>query len=185
VTVKTGSGDIRVGGSSGLEASTGSGDVVAERVRGPVSISTGSGDVRLARSEAGKVSVNTGSGDVALDEVSGSLDLQTGSGDIDGRGLREVERLEAQTGSGQVTLSLDAAKLAGGEVEAASGDVDLSLASAPPMTLSVSTASGSIDADGVPGMRVAKRDDRRLEGEVRGGGAALRIRTASGNVTVR
>ena len=122
--IRTGSGDLRVGGSAGLDVSTGSGDVSAEQVRGAVAIHTGSGDVKLARADAKKVSVHTGSGDVALDDVAGSLELRTGSGDIEGRALREVERLDVGTGSGQVTLSLDAARLAGGEVEAASGDVD-------------------------------------------------------------
>ncbi len=183
--VKTGSGDARVDGSGGLELSTGSGDVAAERVRGDVRISTGSGDVRLGRSEGGKVSVTTGSGDVALDDVAGSLEVQTGSGDIEGRALREVERLEVGTGSGEVSLSLDASRLVGGEVEAASGDVSLYLASPPALTLSVSTASGDIDAESLPGTRVAKRSERRLEAEVQGGGAPLRIHTASGNVRVR
>ena len=183
--IRTGSGDLRVGGSAGLDVSTGSGDVSAERIRGAVTIHTGSGDVKLARADAMKVSVHTGSGDVALDDVAGSLELQTGSGDIEGRALRGVERLDVGTGSGQVTLSLDAARLAGGEVEAASGDVALSLSSAPAMTLSVSTASGEIDAESLPGTRVTKRTERRLEAEVKGGGAALRVHTASGNVSVR
>lgn len=164
--VKTGSGDTRVKGSAGLAVSTGSGDVVAASVRGDVGISTGSGDV-------------------ALDDVAGSLEVQTGSGDIEGRALREVERLQVETGSGQVTLSLDAAKLAGGEVGAASGDVDLSLASATALTLSVSTASGDIDTGGLAVTRVAKRTERRLEAEVKGGGAPLRIHTASGDVRLR
>ena len=141
--IRTGSGDLRVGGSAGLDVSTGSGDVSAERIRGAVTIHTGSGDVTLARADAKKVSIHTGSGDVAVDDVAGSLELQTGSGDIEGRALREVERLDVGTGSGQVTLSLDASRLAGGEVEAASGDVALSLSSAPALTLSVSTASGT------------------------------------------
>ncbi len=70
--------------------------------------------------------VSTGSGDIALDDVAGSLELQTGSGDIEGHALREVARLDVGTGSGQVALSLDAARLAGSEVEAASGDVRIS-----------------------------------------------------------
>ena len=183
--IRTGSGDVRVGGSAGLDLSTGSGDVVAERIRGAVRISTGSGDVELARAEAEKVSVHTGSGDVALDAVAGSLALQTGSGDIRGRARRGVERLDGGTGSGQVVLSLDAARFAGGDVEAASGDVDLALSSAPALTLTVSTASGDIDAGGLPGVRVSKRTEHQLEAEVNGGGAALRIHTASGNVSVR
>lgn len=183
--VKTGSGDIRVDGTSGLDVSTGSGDVVAARVKGDVGISTGSGDVKLERAAGRKVTVRTGSGDVDLDDVAGSLELRTGSGDISGRALREVEHLDVGTGSGEISLSLDAARLAGGEVEAASGDVSLSLASPPALTLSVSTASGDIDAANLPGTRVAKRSERHLEAEVNGGGVPLRIRTASGSVTVR
>ncbi len=183
--IRTGSGDLLAAGSAGLDVSTGSGDVSAERIREVVTIHTGSGDVMLARSDAKTVSVHTGSGDVALDGVAGSLELHTGSGDIEGRGLKEVERLDVETGSGQITLSLDAARLSGGEVEAASGDVALSLSSAPALTLSVSTASGDIDAESLPGTRVTRRTERHLEAEVKGGGAALRIHTASGNVSVR
>ena len=183
--VKTGSGDVRVDGSAGLEVSTGSGDVVAARVKGDVGISTGSGDVKLDRASGSRVTVHTGSGDIALDDVAGSLELRTGSGDIAGSALREVEHLDVGTGSGEISLSLDASRLTGGDVQAASGDVALSLASPPPLTLSVSTASGDIDAESLPGTRVARRSERRLEAEVRGGGAPLRIHTASGNVTVR
>lgn len=183
--IRTGSGDARVGGSAGLDLSTGSGDVVAERIRGAVRVSTGSGDVELARAEAEEVSVHTGSGDVALDDVAGSLELQTGSGDIRGRALRGVERLDVGTGSGQVTLSLDAARFASGDVEAASGDVTLSLSAVPALTLRVSTASGDIDIEGLTGTRVSRRTEHQLEAEVNGGGATLRIHTASGNVRVR
>lgn len=183
--IRTGSGDVRAGGAGGLDVSTGSGDVTADRIRGGVSVSTGSGDVRLARVEGPGIAIRTGSGDLSLDEVAGSLELQTGSGDITGHALRGVERLEVQTGSGQVTLSLDAAKLAGGEIDAASGDVRISLGSAPALTLSVSTTSGDIDAENLPGTRVTRRTGRRLEADVNGGGASLRIHTASGDVSVR
>ncbi len=63
--------------------------------------------------------------------------------------------------------------------------MDLSLASAPALTLSVSTASGDIDTGGLAVTRVAKRTEHRLEAEVKGGGAPLRIHTASGNVRLR
>jgi hypothetical protein len=53
------------------------------------------------------------------------------------------------------------------------------------MTLSVSTASGGIDTGGLPVTRVARRTENRLEAEVQGGGAALRIHTASGDVKIR
>ncbi|MFN7988559.1 MAG: DUF4097 family beta strand repeat-containing protein [Thermoanaerobaculia bacterium] len=183
--VKTGSGDIRVDGSAGLEVSTGSGDVVAARVKGDVDVTTGSGDVKLEGAAGRKVAVHTGSGDVALDDVAGSLELRTGSGDISGRALREVEHLDVGTGSGEISLALDAARLAGGEVEAASGDVSLSLASPPALSLSVSTASGDIDAGNLPGTRVSRRSERHFEADVNGGGVPLRIHTASGSVTVR
>ena len=183
--VKTGSGDVRVDGSGGLDVATGSGDVAAERVQGRVEVSTGSGDVMLRRSSGEKVAIHTGSGDVALDDVGGSLELRTGSGDIAGRALRDVEHLDAGTGSGEISLALDAARLGGGEVEAASGDVELSLGSPRGLTLSVSTASGEIDTGSLSGLRVARKSGRSLEAEVNGGGASLRIHTASGNVRVR
>ena len=183
--VKTGSGDVRVAGSAGLDVATGSGDVTADRVTGPVRVATGSGDVKLARADAKEVSIHTGSGDVALDEVSGALEVETGSGDVGGRALSRVERLEVQTGSGEVTLSLDAAKLAGGDVHTASGDVDLSFASAPALSVSVSTASGSILTGTLPVTRVTKKTEDRLEAEIRGGGPVLRIHTASGDVRLR
>lgn len=186
IALKTGSGDVSVDGGAALKVSTGSGDVAASRLKGDVEIGTGSGDVRLSRAEAGRVSIHTGSGEITLDDVTGSLELRTGSGDVGGRGLRGVESLAVETGSGQVLLvARDAARLTRAEIETGSGDVELSLAGAPAMTLTVSTSSGGVDLDALSDVRYRTRKERRVEADVRGGGVPVRIRTSSGSVVVR
>lgn len=109
-SVHTGSGDVRVEEITGaVTLDTGSGDVWVKRVRGDAAISTGSGDVRVEDVTPGRFSVDTGSGNVTVAaDLSSAREatVHTGSGDVTMRLTADAVRLEASTGSGDVSVSV-------------------------------------------------------------------------------
>jgi hypothetical protein len=126
--VDTGSGSVVIRGVEGdLIVDTGSGRVEVSDVRGrEVGIDTGSGGVRGYGISADVVGVDTGSGSIELESVSASeVVLDTGSGSIDIELLTDIDRLDADTGSGSVTVRAPAGLGATVEIETGSGGIDL------------------------------------------------------------
>jgi DUF4097 and DUF4098 domain-containing protein YvlB len=126
VHATTGSGNIDLEGANGsVYARTGSGSIRATGVAGGFDGQTGSGRLALEQSAPGSVRAETGSGGLELEHVKGSVHAQAGSGDVRVEGeatgnwvvhtgsgsveLRLPENasfdLDAQTGSGSITLS--------------------------------------------------------------------------------
>lgn len=71
LTVKTASGDIRVGTVSGeLRVSSASGNLRVDRITGKASFSSASGDVRV-QDGSGPITASTASGDVRINEFTG------------------------------------------------------------------------------------------------------------------
>jgi DUF4097 and DUF4098 domain-containing protein YvlB len=121
----TGSGDLEVNGIKGPATFTsGSGGVSASNIGGDVQVVAGSGAVELSNIQ-GQVQVTAGSGDIALNAVHGETRLHTGSGDLEIADPGNA--LEAGTGSGDVTI------------KGASADIRLR------------TSSGDVTVDGNPG----------------------------------
>jgi hypothetical protein len=141
-----------------LNGRTGSGDMVADGLRGHVDASTGSGNIKL-NSITGDVKARTGSGNIDGTAIRGYLSLNTGSGDI--RMLGIAGNSKASTGSGSINLQM-----------AETGDVD------------VSTGSGDVTVDGVKGGLVAGTGSGNisLTGEPTG---SWRAHSSSGNVEIR
>jgi DUF4097 and DUF4098 domain-containing protein YvlB len=121
IAVDSGSGDVNAADLASLNFDSGSGDLIADRIAGPLTLKVGSADVKaqhvgsvdLRGSGSGDVHVSdvqgdvhaghSGSGDLGFDRVTGNVSIGgTGSGDIrlDGIG-RNVE--VGSTGSGDVT----------------------------------------------------------------------------------
>ena len=107
-----------------VKINTGSGDVVADGVRGPLKVATGSGDIRVEGMQTGDWKLEAGSGtinvrlpaDAAFDFYahtgSGHIDSQhpiTMTGSLDRHELRGKVRgggplLQARTGSGNINV---------------------------------------------------------------------------------
>ncbi len=160
--VETGSGSIVVRGVEGdLFVDTGSGRVEVSEVRGrEVEIDTGSGGVRGYGLSAEAVTVDTGSGSIELEGVAASdVVLDTGSGSIDVEMLTDVDRLDADTGSGSVTVRAPAGLGA---------------------TVDIETGSGGIDLDFPVEVRSIRRDE--VHGTIGDGRGEIVIDTGSGSV---
>lgn len=130
LSIDTGSGGITVDGFDGdVNLDTGSGGVELRDVRGQdVTVDTGSGSVTVSGIHAGKLEVDTGSGGIELRGVSSpDVTLDTGSGGIEVELMEDVEVLEIDTGSGDVTVWVPSSVGARVELDTGSGGIDLDL----------------------------------------------------------
>ncbi|MDT5035614.1 MAG: hypothetical protein QOE03_799 [Micromonosporaceae bacterium] len=133
-----GSGNIRLTGVATASIDVGSGDIRVRGATGDVSVRTGSGNITLA-DVAGNVVTKTGSGDVRLTAISGTTAATTSSGNIDGTALRGGNTV-THTGSGDVTLRLAAAQNL--DADTGSGNVQITVPGGQSYQLSTSTGSG-------------------------------------------
>ena len=120
---KTMSGDVSGACAIGeVTVGTVSGDVAFEALEGEVRVETVSGDVKIQRT-VGKTIVCTASGDVKLRESQGDTVLRSASGDIQCHLTQAGEKLEANTASGDVELSIPDGIGVQMTLKTASGDV--------------------------------------------------------------
>lgn len=172
ITGRSGSADITVDGvADRLDASTGSGQVRAQRCTGATDVRTGSGDVRLG-SVLGRLRVRTGSGEVEVISLentagtrSGAATVQTGSGDV--RLGAVTYDMSARTGSGDLTV-VDAS--AGG-LELTTGSGQLRVGIHPGVRAELDVSSGSGHA----------RSDLPVGGPPAEGDVPLRVRARTGS----
>lgn len=146
VELKVGSGDASVTGVRALDATIGSGDLVASSIRGRFSGSAGSGDIRA--SDIGSLDLRSiGSGDATIRQVRGASKVGTiGSGDLAIRGTQGPVEI-GSTGSGDVELTG-----IGGDVSLGStGSGDLDFADIRGNVTVGSIGSGDLDVNGVRG----------------------------------
>ena len=158
--VRTSSGDVSAEGLVALDVSTASGDVNVSGASGALRLETASGDIVVADAPAG-VSAHTASGEVVLHAACARVDVGTQSGDIRVRLRSPLERAQAASVSGSV--SLDMVQGTGAE-------------------LSARSTSGSIDCE-MPSV-VRQHSDRSLDARLGKGGAPVRLETVSGDVTI-
>ena len=153
------------------------------RLTGEIRLQTGSGDVR-AREIAGPVRGGAGSGDIEVEETgAGDIDLHTGSGNITVRGIQGAFRAEA--GSGDITA--EGAQTGAWEIRTGSGNVHVRLPANAAFDANISTSSGTLDVDAPITMTVQGRvqeSHKSIVGKVRGGGPLLTLRTGSGDIHI-
>ncbi len=125
-----------------LKARSGSGNVTAAGLNGPVEINSGSGNVK-ASNIGGEVRAQTGSGNVDVDTVRGNVQAGTGSGSI--RALSVAGAVKGHTGSGDLHIQ----QTAPGDLEADSGSGNIE-ASGVQGSLHAHTGSGGIEIGGMP-----------------------------------
>lgn len=141
ITVESGSLDIH--GGSGLTASTGSGTIALENIKGPINVSTDSGDV-TANNTNGPLKIEAQSGSIRLQQVYGQIDATTFSGDVIAQNSQLSGQSILQTQNGSVRFLGSLNPNGSYKMETTSGDVDLTLPNNAAFSLNASTGSGSI-----------------------------------------
>ncbi len=151
VDCKTGSGDVRIGTARGSVTSrTGSADLEVVQTSGDVDFLTGSGDIKVI-DITGALRGKAGSGDVEVTRAGSLVDILLGSGDLDVRRI-ESGRLQAKTGSGDVSVGVAAGTAAYLDIMTGSGETRSSLQAADrpdgddtTVELTIRTGSGDVD----------------------------------------
>lgn len=167
IDATTVSGLLAVTGTRGpLEGRSVSGEIEITDVQGPTRLRTVSGDLR-ATSYSGQAEVNSVSGDVRFERARiKKPDIVSVSGDvrIDGALVQGAD------GPGE------------GRIKTVSGDVELGLAESP-MEVEFHTLSGDVTVD-APRAKVVKHGRREWQVTVGQGGARLRVKTVSGDLSI-
>jgi hypothetical protein len=110
INASTGSGDLEIQDvGASVKAQSGSGSVKVHGVQGPTTLGTGSGEIDLQQVGPGDVKAETGSGSIRLQGLAGALRASTGSGDIEAQG-QPTSDWKLSTGSGSVHLTVGNAR---------------------------------------------------------------------------
>jgi hypothetical protein len=162
ISATTGSGDVQIQDvGASVKAQSGSGSVHVNGVQGPATLGTGSGDIELQQTGPGDVKAETGSGSIRLQGLAGALKASTGSGDIEAQG-QPTSDWKLSTGSGSVRLVVGNAHF-NLDADTGSGGINVS----QPITM-----QGSLNRHHVSGV-------------VNGGGPTIRIGTGSGDIQIK
>ena len=181
------SADVTADGISGTQKiSTVSGDLVAEIGKGGAELQSVSGDAKLrGGAEGAKLRASTVSGDLMLRDGAGDIEIQTVSGDINAQ-LRQMRSGRVRTTSGDLELEAALPSTATLDVETVSGDVEITARAAGGMSIDAQSFSGEISTcfgrEGEPTSKYGP--GKRLSMQTVEGGANLRIKTLSGDVSV-
>ena len=180
VTLSTGSGNIRLDSvGDEVRAETGSGNIDAVTLGRGLRASTGSGSIH-ATQVGGSVKAETGSGNVTVEMVAeGDADLGTGSGTITASGIQGG--LRAETGSGSMRLSGTPTRP--WDASTGSGSLHLQLGGKSGFDLDAHADSGSVNLHQTLSSTetVTKH---AVRGKVGGGGAPVKLRSGSGDITI-
>jgi Putative adhesin len=162
ISATTGSGDVQIQDvGASVKAQSGSGSVRVHGVQGSTTLGTGSGDIELQQTGPGDIKAETGSGSVRLQGVDGALKASTGSGDIEAQG-QPTSDWKLSTGSGSVRLLVGNARF----------------------NLDADTGSGSITVS-QPLTMQGSLNRHHVSGVVNGGGPTIRVGTGSGDIQIK
>ena len=168
-------------GKLNLEGS--SGDVRARDVKGTWTSDFSSGDCDIVGFDGDLLSVHTTSGDASLRSVRvRRVEFESTSG-----GLRlaeaDLQELSAEATSGDVAFEAAGASLRDVKIRTSSGDVSLRLPAESSFDVEADQSSGDMEVAFADGS--ARRHRDRIVGYRHGsGGAHIRVRTSSGDLTV-
>jgi DUF4097 and DUF4098 domain-containing protein YvlB len=194
VILRSISGDIRVSNVNGdLRAETTSGDLTATSVRRIRQAKTISGDVEITDSDGEDVSGETISGSVRARGLKArSVDLRSVSGDLHMMDV-ESDRSFVRSVSGDIEFSGRLARTGRYELQTHSGDIRVTPQGASGFSIDASTFSGDLRSDypltlqgNSPNNSFNNRgrNGRSLRATFGDGGAALRLQSFSGGITV-
>ena len=173
-------GDVTARGTEGLlNIDTGSGEISVTDVAGRISLDTGSGDVTVTGLKEGELEVDTGSGSVNGSRITARrIGIDTGSGDIELRSA-SAPVVSLDTGSGSIRVDLTGAidRL---EAETGSGNVSVRLPESVNATVTLETGSGDIDLS-VP-LQLVRKSEGEIQGRLGDGRGIISLETGSGDI---
>ena len=149
-----------MGVQGALDVHTTSGDLTVSDAADSLLLGTVSGDIQVERA-AGPVSATTSNGQIRVRRARGRVDLGTSTGDVDLGLVAPLTAVTVVTGSGDVTVRFDRGMSARLELQTSNGQLQME---SPIQVLSLTR--------------------RRVTGQLHQGGAAVSLRSASGDIHV-
>jgi DUF4097 and DUF4098 domain-containing protein YvlB len=209
LSLRTGGGGIKVGSAKGrINAESGGGSVTVISGMQEATLETGGGSIQVERC-AGRVKASTGGGSIELGDIGGPAEIETGGGSI--RLTSAKGPVRAETGGGSIELNgvpsaraetgaggIIAKFITGGDrsdssLETSAGDITVYLA--PSLSISVwasiEVANGHNIHTDFSEIRVSSEGGDygpktvTAEGNLNGGGPVLKVRTTTGDITIR
>ena len=199
-TIKTSDGNITVGTISGekITIQTSDGDIEADQLDGSsVLVKTSDGDLTLGTLFGDSMRIQTSDGDIKINSATGDMDAKTSDGDLV---IDEMisSSAEIRTSDGEIKIG----KMTG-SLTLRSGDGDVELGLIDPENISISISDGDalltmpqnlsvtldvsardVEMDSFSNFS-GKLENSRVEGDLNGGGALIRVRTSDGDVVMR
>jgi DUF4097 and DUF4098 domain-containing protein YvlB len=192
IDAESGGGSVVVvSGLKGAVLQTGGGSIQVERCVGRVKASTGGGSIDLG-DIGGPAEMDTGGGSIRLTSAKGPVHAETGGGSIE---LDGVPSARAETGAGGIVAKFVASngEHTDSELETSVGDITVYLA--PNVNISVrasiEAANGHNIRSDFPEIAVTTEGGDygprtvSAEGSLNGGGPMLKVRTTTGDISIR
>jgi hypothetical protein len=165
--------------ASAVIESSGGGISVTD-LAGRVSAKSSGGGVR-ATNLGGPAELSSSGGAIRADGVAGDLEASSSGGGVDVRNAGGA--VIADSSGGSVSVSFAPGNGRGGELGSSGGGVKAYIDPAVGLEIDAASSGGSVDCDlPVTGRGSVRRD--RLNGQLQGGGALLRLRSSGGGVTI-
>ncbi len=164
VTARTAGGSISVSAASGrVEADSSGGSIKLGKMNGPVDAQTAGGSIRI-ESASVAVKANTSGGSIVVNGASGPV--------------------EADTAGGSITVRYVGKPEAAGNLECTGGGITVYLADTVGFAVDAASTGGGVRSE-LPVESAEKSSRTRLKGNVGGGGAALKLRSTGGGISLR
>lgn len=144
-------------------------------------VSTSSGDIKIQKFTGSSGSVHASSGEIkATDFASEYAEFKTTSGKITVKKL-DCDYFDATSASGGISLELKNAPTASSNAICSSGNIDIYIPMRAKFSVEASSNSGTF-RDKFNNTRLNPRDTYQMD--YNGGGSVIKLRTASGNITL-
>ena len=132
---------------------------------------------------AANVKLSTINGGVEITGVSGRVVAEATNGGVTARGISGT--IEASTTNGGVDVELARVDPAGAKLECTNGGIVLGLPTDSSATLSARVTNGGIDTGGLAIMARGENSQRRLDGDLNGGGPRISMECTNGGIELR
>ncbi len=180
--LETSGGNIEIDDLQGTaDVSTAGGNLSFGRISGSIDARTSGGNVSIDGSD-GNVDVSTSGGNIRLGPTGGTVDVKTSGGNIS---VDEVGgTINAVTSGGQITARIAGQPTGHCLLKSSGGPITVYLAEDIQVDLEAETSAGRVDTD-VPVQIEGTIEKNRLRGRINGGGPALVLDTAGGDIRIR
>lgn len=179
------SGDMHITGLKvqDLKVSNSSGNMdIVGCSGGKLEADLSSGNITVTGGDFTSVDADCSSGNVRVENLNGPINVQDTSGNINISAVSGT--VYANNSSGNIDIVMSGKQVSDITAELSSGNVNLFLDPQAAFTLDARTSSGNVSCNFAILVSGGTNDNEKLEGTVNGGGAAVKLSTSSGNVTV-